>query len=96
MQKGLEQALRHADACRELLEQNGLTEALAYCVAQQIEPPHCRGDGPSAKAQTAELLQDCGWWEKRLKICYVRAARRERLLAQHRVTAAVPPDPANP
>jgi hypothetical protein len=94
MHQILEQALRHAEACRELLDQQGLDEALAYCAAQQIEPPHCIGDGPSAEAQTRALLQDCGWWEKRLKLRHVRAARRERLLARRRAEAAAASDSA--
>jgi hypothetical protein len=83
-------AMRHSAACRALLEQDRLSEALAYCVSQQVEPPQFPGGVRAAGEQVSALLQDCGWWGKRLKIRRARVARRARLQAQQPATPAMP------
>lgn len=77
-----EGALIHASACRELLDNGRLSDALEYCKNQGIEPPQCSLNAQSANADrlrilAMNLLADFGWWSKRLKI---QAAREEAMV----------------
>lgn len=79
-----DEALIHSTACRELLEHGSLKAALAYCAAQQVEPPQCSLTAISPNAErlreTAKrMLTDYGWWAKRLKLSAVRAAEMRRI-----------------
>lgn len=79
-----DEALIQSTACRELIEHEGLNAALAYCAAQQVEPPQV---SHAAIAQNAEqtrettkgVLADYGWWSKRLKLRAARAAEMRRI-----------------
>ncbi|AKU20799.1 hypothetical protein [Massilia sp. NR 4-1] len=71
-------ALIHSTACRTLLEEGLLDDALLYCLKQGIAPPFspCEKDTPEYErcvALAQETLSDYGWWEKRLKL---QAARQ--------------------
>lgn len=71
-------ALIHSTACRTLLDDGQLDDALRYCLAQGIAPPFspCDKTAPEYErcvALAKETLSDYGWWEKRLKL---RAARQ--------------------
>jgi hypothetical protein len=73
-------ALKHANACFDLLEDGKLDEALNYCTAHKIVPPQYPDSAEAAVAESAlarvkAMLSDYGWWEKRLKIRAARAAR---------------------
>ena len=89
----MDEALQHSNRCRELLGGGLLTDALAYCSAQRVEPPHDLAKPDSASAIDAQdfvtqMLGDYGWWVKRLKIRAVREAEtlriRQGLSALHR------------
>jgi hypothetical protein len=72
-------ALVHSTACRALLEDGELNDAIHYCIAQGIEPPFPPCDQRAAEyadclARAAVSLCDYGWWEKRLKLHHVRRA----------------------
>lgn len=62
----------HAKRCMELLAENQLAGAIAYCEEQGIEPPQC---SLTAKSENADkmraiaqgMLSDETWWKKRLK-----------------------------
>lgn len=80
----IDEALIHSTACRDLLEHENLKGALAYCVAQQVEPPQCSLTAISQNAErlretTKRMLTDYGWWSKRLKLRAARAAEMRRI-----------------
>ena len=69
----MEDSLRHAGHCRELLDAGSLAAALEYCKAQRIDPPQCSLTAESANADklraiAKNMLIDPGWWSKRLGI----------------------------
>ncbi|MES2262501.1 MAG: hypothetical protein V4724_28595 [Pseudomonadota bacterium] len=68
----LENALKHSNVCRELLEQGRLADALRYCTNQRIEPPQGLSAAEAANADRMRTLADFGWWSKRLKILAAR------------------------
>lgn len=83
-------ALIHSTACRELLNDGDLEDAVRYCVAQGIEPPvppcsKLTPDYDRCVELAKETLSDYGWWEKRLK---VRDARGQRQSAKSESTMA--------
>ena len=74
----------HSAACGELIEHEGLKAAVAYCIAQQVEPPQCSLTATSPNAErlretTKRMLADYGWWSKRLKLRAARAAEMRRI-----------------
>ena len=78
-------ALLHSAACRDLLNEGELEDAVRYCVAQGVEPPvpPCAKFSPDYERcveLAKETLSDYGWWEKRLK---VRDARFRRQAGKH-------------
>lgn len=80
----IEAALKHSNVCRELLDDNRLADALAYCAAQGVEPPQCSLTADSANADrlraiAKNMLSDYGWWVKRLKIRAARESEMERI-----------------
>lgn len=86
----MEDSLRHANHCRELLDAGSLSAALEYCKAQRIEPPQCSLTAESANADNLRaiaknMLVDPGWWAKRIRILASRdqamAAVRQGLAA---------------
>lgn len=89
-------ALAHAEACRELIANDDLAGALAYCARQHIEPPRYATGSSSGSADpsvdlVAQLLADYGWWVKRLKL---EAARRGD--SQIRAGSQMPSDENTP
>lgn len=65
-------ALLHSNACRRLLDEGMLEDAIRNCVARGVEPPSspCRANTPEyarCVALANETLSDYGWWERRLK-----------------------------
>ncbi|WP_028103770.1 hypothetical protein [Pseudoduganella violaceinigra] len=81
-------ALIHSTACRDLLNDGELEDAVRYCISQGIKPPvpPCAKDSPDylrCVEVAKETMSDYGWWEKRLKVQHARgrkqAADRERL-----------------
>lgn len=73
-------ALIHSTACRELLNEGDLEDAVRYCVAQGIEPPvppcsKLSSDYERCVEVAKETLSDYGWWEKRLKVRHTRERR---------------------
>jgi hypothetical protein len=74
-------ALIHSTACRELLHEGALEDAVRYCIAQGIEPPFppCTKESPDydrCVELAKETLSDYGWWEKRLKVQASRSRRQ--------------------
>ena len=74
-------ALTHSTACRELLNEGDLEDAVRYCIAQGIEPPvppctRLSSDYERCVEVAQETLSDYGWWEKRLKIRNTRERRQ--------------------
>ncbi|MBA5607723.1 hypothetical protein H3H36_20410 [Duganella sp. FT3S] len=74
-------ALIHSTACRELLNDGELEDAIRYCVEQGIEPPippcaKMSSDYEHCVALAKETLSDYGWWEKRLKVRDARSRRQ--------------------
>lgn len=72
-------ALLHSNACRRLLDDGMLEDAIRYCIAQGVEPPlpPCKpstADYEQCVALANETLSDYGWWEKRLKTQASRSA----------------------
>jgi hypothetical protein len=66
-------ALIHSTACRNLLNDGDLEDAVRYCISQGIEPPvpPCSKASPDylrCVEVAKETLSDYGWWEKRLKV----------------------------
>lgn len=62
----MEDSLRHANHCRELLDAGSLSAALEYCKAQRIDPPQCTLTAESANADNLRaiaknMLLDPGW-----------------------------------
>ena len=73
----MENALRHANACRELLEDGELADALEYCRTQRIDPPPCSLTTQSVGADrqrtvASNLLLDLGRWRKRRRMLKAR------------------------
>ena len=84
-------ALIHSTACRDLLNEGDLGDAVRYCISQGIEPPvpPCSKASPDylrCVEVAKETLSDYGWWEKRLKVQHTRGRKqtemRERSGAQ--------------
>jgi len=80
-------ARKHADACKAMLDAGKLADALAYCAAQRIDPPQCSltADSPNAhrlRMKAMEHLSDDGWWRKRLAILARRDAEMDRMKQQ--------------
>lgn len=74
-------ALLHSTACRDLLNEGDLEDAVRYCVAQGVEPPvpPCSKLSPDfdrCVELAKETLSDYGWWEKRLKVRESRFRRQ--------------------
>ena len=72
-------ALVHSNACRALIDDGLLEDALRYCAEHDIVPPYspCIETDPDYERcieQAKEALSDYGWWEKRLKIRASRSA----------------------
>jgi hypothetical protein len=72
-------ALVHSGACRALIDDGQLEDALRYCAEQGIVPPFspCLQGTPEYDRcieQAKEALSDYGWWEKRLKMRTSRSA----------------------
>ena len=79
----MEDSLKHASHCRELLDAGSLAAALEYCKSQRIDPPQCSLTAVSANADNLRaiaknMLVDPGWWSKRLRIL---AARDQAMVA---------------
>jgi len=79
----MENALSYAKACREMLEDGELADALEYCRAQRIDPPPCSTTTESVGADrqrtvASNLLLDPGWWRERLRMLN---AREQAMLA---------------
>lgn len=77
-------ALIHSTACRELLNEGDLGDAVRYCIAQGIEPPvppcsKLSSDYEQCVQVAQETLSDYGWWEKRLKVRNARERRQAEL-----------------
>lgn len=77
-------ALIHSTACRELLNEGDLEDAVRYCIAQGIEPPvppcsQRSSDYERCVEVAQETLSDYGWWEKRLKVRNARERRQTEL-----------------
>ncbi|WP_147373791.1 hypothetical protein [Massilia cavernae] len=80
----MNEALKHSNACRELLDDERLADAIAYCSAQRVEPPQCSLTADSVNADrlrnlAKNMLSDYGWWLKRLKIRAAREAETVRI-----------------
>ena len=79
----VDEALRHALICEELLEREPIEVVWAYCVAQHVLPP-CNitirefTRRKQEQAESAEKLCDYGWWIKRLKLRNARMALQQR------------------
>jgi hypothetical protein len=76
-------ALIHSTACRDLLNDGDLEDAVRYCISQGIEPPvpPCSKASPDylrCVEVAKETMSDYAWWEKRLKVQH----KRERKAAQ--------------
>lgn len=74
-------AMLHSTACRELLNEGDLEDAVRYCIAQGIEPPvppctRLSSDYERCVEVAKETLSDYGWWEKRLKVRNTRERRQ--------------------
>lgn len=74
----MDDALEHSNKCRELLAEGQLADAIAYCSAQRVEPPHVQLD-VGAPDHVADTLCDYGWWVKRLKMRTVRESEKLRI-----------------
>lgn len=83
----IEEATKHAAACKELLDAGKLAEALTYCAVQRIDPPQCSLTAESSNAHKLRMLatnhlSDNAWWQKRLAILAKRDAEIERMQLQ--------------
>lgn len=82
MEVTVNEALRHALICEDLLEREAIEAVWAYCVAQHIVPPCSTKRDFTGSTQhsgeVAEKLCDCGWWIKRLKLRNARMALPRR------------------
>lgn len=83
----IEDASKHATACKVMLETGKLAEALAYCAAQRIVPPQCSltAESPNAhrlRTKAMEHLSDEAWWRKRLTILARRDVEMDRMKQQ--------------
>lgn len=84
-------ALTHSTACRELLNEGDLEDAVRYCLAQGIEPPvpPCSKASPDylrCVEVAKETLSDYGWWEKRLKVQHTRGRKQTAMRARSGVS----------
>jgi hypothetical protein len=82
-------ALVHSTACRDLIEEGRLEDALAYCENQGVAPPFspCVQGTPEydqCVQQAMETLSDYGWWEKRLKLKAARQPHNRELARRAR------------
>lgn len=78
------EALMHSSTCQKILEHDSLRTALAYCIAQKIEPPRCSltADSESSEVmrdRAMRMLSDYGWWMKRLRLKAARASEIRRI-----------------
>lgn len=76
----------HAKKCKELIENQGLSEALVYCSKQKIEHPQCSLKAQSKHAtmlrdKAARMLCDVKWWERRLERKAVQHFEHQQMLA---------------
>ncbi len=76
----------HALKCSEILEADGLPEALEYCREQGIEPPQCSLTAQSMNAdnlrvKAARMLSEEKWWKRRLGNQAGRKFEHEKILA---------------
>lgn len=83
----IEDPSKHATACKLMFEAGKLAEALAYCAAQQVDPPQCSltAESPNAhrlRMKAMEHLSDEAWWRKRLTILARRDAEMDRMRQQ--------------
>lgn len=96
----MNEALRHALTCQQLLENEPLSACQVYCARQRIVPPLTAqpGSGRDSKAQSqqaAAKMSDYGWWFKQLKLRDARERRRRQsTLALRRPRQ--PPHPGDP
>ncbi|MBY0242135.1 MAG: hypothetical protein K2X55_22770 [Burkholderiaceae bacterium] len=79
-----DEAIMHTKACIAMLDAGKLSEALAYCAAQRVDPPQCSltADSPNAhrlRVNAMEHLSDEAWWRKRLAIRTRRDAEMDRM-----------------
>lgn len=91
-------AMIHSTACRELLNEGDLEDAVRYCIAQGIEPPvppctRLSTDYERCVDVAKETLSDYGWWEKRLKVRNTRE-RRQAEMQEHSDGKPRPPSGA--
>jgi hypothetical protein len=75
---------KHAKACVAMLDAGRLSDALAYCSGQRVDPPQCSltADSPNAhrlRVKAMEHLSDEAWWRKRLDILARRDAEMDRM-----------------
>ena len=83
IKKAENEATFHARKCSEILEAEGLADALQYCSEQSIEPPQCSltansDNADRLRATATRMLSEVKWWKRRLKV----QARQEFELEQ--------------
>jgi hypothetical protein len=88
----MDEAFQHVLICQQLLEQEPLSVAQAYCARQRIVPPLVARPGTArdnapGRMQAAAKLRDYGWWVKQIKL---RNARDRRRLGGARAAAHQP------